>query len=168
MLKKMAMLAALFFAEFSAGALFNTAAVRPPFFICGVIIFFWHMTMEERMFLALGVGVLLDLLSPVPFGTFLFALLGVASVIEIWRYVFSDTGSLLSQALGATLSFLVFYGLALLCSLFLHGFSFNFSFFGGYRMFTVIAGAGIVWSVLFPPSYFFLKYAARRLYKSNI
>lgn len=153
-IKKTVILIGLLIVELILGSIVNIGAVRPPFFVLAVIIFFWNMSIGERLLLALGAGALLDLISPVPFGTFVLALILVGGLTQIWRRVFSHTDSFVSQALGATLSLAVCYACAIIFSLFLYEFSLSPVRIGGIQTALGLFGIGVLWSIFLPLFYF--------------
>lgn len=166
--KQAAILGFLFFAELVSGAFLNINAVRPPLFPSAVIVLFWNMRTESRLWLALLAGFLLDTVSPVPFGTYVAALICAACATQLWRKIFSHTESLFSQGLGAALSLAVFFGAALFFSLFLDNFKLDAPVLGGYGRIAEIALAGLLWSAMLPFLFFFLKYLLQKFFLGKL
>ena len=70
----------------------------------------WQMSMEARLWLGLGVGLVMDAISLIPFGSSMLAFLILALACEFLRMFFSDTESKITRGVSVALLMAVFLG----------------------------------------------------------
>lgn len=82
--------------------------VISPLTITTVCYWFWHLTLPRRLFLALGMGLLLDIVGFLPMGTYMLVLIAMAYICEPIKDFFSNNESGAVIALNILILMIIF------------------------------------------------------------
>ena len=123
---------------------------------------YWEMKMPQRLFYAMLFGGVNDILSPFPFGTATGIFLGVAFLMELLQFVFSNVTSLLTKGVGIGLS-LFFYQILLLPFATILGVTQQHIVPWNNALFQHAILGGVLWGIVAPffiltPQHFLRKY----------
>ena len=83
-------------------------SIVPPLVITAVCYWFWRLTLIGRFFLALGIGLLLDVTGFLPVGTHMLILILIAYISEPMKDFFSNNESRMVIALNVVMLMILF------------------------------------------------------------
>lgn len=127
---------------------------------------YWEIKLPQRLFYGILIGGVSDVLSPFPFGTITGVFFGIAFLMELFRFVFSNVTSSLTKGIGMGLS-LFFYHLSILPFATILGITQQHMVLWNNTLFQHAIVGGLLWGIVGPfvlltPLYIWKKYVVFR------